>query len=78
MILPVLNNDVSLPNVGSDWVFIYLTLCGIVNPQNYFHLKKIILAHVDEMYKKGEPNILDYYDRLDVILYYLENNVINL
>ena len=71
-ILPILNGDVSLPDVGADWIFIDLALCKIVNPSNFHKLKQIILSHVRKMYMRKEPNILDYYDNLEDILQYLE------
>ena len=71
-ILPILNGEVSLPDVGADWIFIDLALCKIVNPSNFHKLKQIILSHVRKMYMRKEPNILDYYDNLEDILQYLE------
>ena len=71
-ILPILNGEVSLPDVGADWIFIDLALCKIVNPSNFHKLKQIILSHVRRMYMCKEPNILDYYDNLEDILQYLE------
>lgn len=71
-ILPILNGEVSLPDVGADWIFIDLALCKIVNPSNFHKLKQIILSHVRKMYMRKEPNILDYYDNLEDILQHLE------
>lgn len=71
-IVPILNGEVSLPDVGADWIFIDLALCKIVNPSNFHKLKQIILSHVRKMYMCKEPNILDYYDNLEDILQYLE------
>lgn len=34
-IVPILNGEVSLPDVGADWIFIDLALCKIVNPSNF-------------------------------------------
>ena len=72
-IVPILNGEVSLPDVGADWIFIDLALCKIVNPSNFHKLKQIILSHVRKMYMCKEPNILDYYDNLEDILQYLEH-----
>ena len=71
-IVPILNGEVSLPDVGADWIFIDLALCKIVNPSNFHKLKQIILSHVRKMYMCKEPNILYYYDNLEDILQYLE------
>lgn len=71
-ILPILNGEVSLLDVGADWIFIDLALCKIVNPSNFHKLKQIILSHVRKMYMCKEPNILYYYDNLEDILQHLE------
>ena len=71
-IVPILNGEVSLPDVGADWIFIDLALCKIVNPSNFHKLKQIILSHVRKMYMCKEPNILYYYDNLEDILQHLE------
>lgn len=73
-IVPVLNGDVQLPDVGADWIFIYMVLCKLVNPTNFHKLKLIIQPHVKKMYARQEPNILDYYNRLEDIFHYLEFN----
>ena len=76
IIVPVLNGDAQLPDVGSDWIFIYMALCKLVNPTNFHKLKLIIQSHVEKMYTRQEPNILDYYDNLEDIFHYLEFNEI--
>lgn len=75
-ILPILNGNANLPDVGADWIFIDLALCKLVNPTNFYKLKQIILSHVKKMYDRKEPNILDYYDQLEHIFHYLEYNKI--
>lgn len=75
-IQPILDGDATLPDVGADWIFIDLALCKLVEPARFNDLKQIILSHVDKMYQRREPNILDYYDRLEEILHYLEYNKI--
>lgn len=75
-ILPILNGDASLPDVGSEWIFIDMALCKLVDPSKFHELKKIILSHVDKMYQRREPNVMYYYDRMEEILHYLEHNKI--
>ena len=72
-VVPILDGRKTLPNVGADWFFENLTLCLIVQPENYEALKKIQLKHAEIMYKRGEPNISAYYERLPEILAYLES-----
>lgn len=72
-IQPILDGEAELPDVGANWVFIDLTLCKLVRPDNYHRLKRILLDQVEFMYNRGEPNIKEYYDQLDEILLYLEN-----
>lgn len=74
IILPILNGEANLPDVGADWIFIDLSLCKLVNPTNFYKLKQIILSHVKIMYERKEPNVLDYYEKLDNIFHYLEYN----
>ena len=76
-IQPILDGEVELPDVGANWVFIDLTLCKLVRPDNYRQLKKILLDRVEFMYNRGEPNIKEYYEQLDEILSYLENTELN-
>ena len=38
--MPILNGEVSLPDVGADWIFIDLALCKIVNPSNFQKLNQ--------------------------------------
>jgi hypothetical protein len=76
-IQPILDGEAELPDVGANWVFIDLTLCKLVGPDNYRQLKKILLDRVEFMYNRGEPNIKEYYEQLDEILSYLENTELN-
>lgn len=75
-IQPILDGDATLPDVGADWIFIDLALCKLVEPDRFYDLKQIVLSQVDKMYQRREPNIMDYYDRLEEILHYLEYNKI--
>lgn len=70
---PVILNKKPAPDVGADWVFEYLLCTKIVDKQNYNLAKKVILERVEEMHSRKEPNIEIYYEKLDEILVYLEN-----
>lgn len=72
-LVPILEGRKTLPNVGADWFFENLTLCKIVHPENYEALKAIHLKQAEIMYRRGEPNMSAYYERLPEILEYLEN-----
>lgn len=74
-VLPVITNDKELPDVSADWIFIYLTLGFLVDRDNYPVLKKKILERVEWMHGRDEPNVAHYYDRMDEIISYMENNV---
>ena len=72
-IVPVLNGDKELPMQGADWFFESLTACKIVAPDQYPAFKKIMLKHADKMMECNEPNMAEYYNRLDEILSYMES-----
>lgn len=74
IIIPILNEESVLPDVGADWIFIDLALCKLVNPNKFHTLKQIIMSHVKMMYARKEPNILDYYPHLEHIFQYLESS----
>lgn len=77
-IVPILLGKRNFPDVGADWVFIYLTLVYLVDKKVYPYFKKRIMAHADWMQSRNEPNIEYYYDRMDEIITYMENNVVRL
>ncbi len=72
-IIPILEGKQSLPIVGAEWLFENLTLCRILHPEKYDQLKAIHLKHAEEMNRRGELNISEYFPRLDEILTYMEN-----
>ena len=74
-VLPIITGDRELPDVGADWIFIYLTLGFLVDKNNYPILKSKILKHVNWMNNRGEPNVIHYYDQIDEILSFMENTV---
>lgn len=71
-VLPVIRGDKELPDVGADWIFIYLTLGFLVDRENYTTLKNLILERVEWMHRRHEPNIAHYYDRMNEIISYME------
>lgn len=72
-IIPILDFTKELPNSGADWAFEYLKLTKMVDPDNYPLLKQLILKRVDEMNLKREPNIIEYHDKLGMIISEIES-----
>ena len=61
--------------IVADLCFVYLTLGYLVDRENYPMLKNKILERIEWMHGYNEPNLKYYYDRLDEIISYMENNV---
>lgn len=71
-IIPRLEGKRALPDVGADWAFKYLTLTRIVSPEDYPAVKELVLAQVHKMANRHEPNVIDYFSRLDEIISVME------
>lgn len=71
-IIPILEGKRALPDVGADWAFKYLTLTRIVSPEDYPAVKELVLAQVHKMANRHEPNVIDYFSRLDEIISVME------
>ena len=71
-IIPRLEGKRALPDVGADWAFKYLTLTRIVSPEDYPAVKELVLAQVQKMANRHEPNVIDYFSRLDEIISVME------
>ena len=71
-IIPILEGKRALPDVGADWAFKYLTLTRIVSPEDYSAVKELVLAQVQKMANRHEPNVIDYFSRLDEIISVME------
>ncbi len=74
-VVPKLDGIQQFKTFGADWIFQYLTLGHLVDPDRYPELKVKLLEHVEWMHSRNEPNVARYYDRLDEIISYMENNV---
>lgn len=72
-ISPILTGKRALPDVGADWVFMYLTLTRIVSPENYSAVKGLVLSQVNKMAERNEPNVIEYFPRLDEIINAMEH-----
>ena len=70
-----LKREEELPEAGADWIFIYLTLGFLVDKDNYPTLKKKVLERAEWLLHHHELNVAKYYDRMDEIISYMENNV---
>ena len=60
---------------GADWVFESLTMVKIVEPEKYPYLKNKLLPVIEDMVKRKEPNMIEYYPKLNMILEDLESQV---
>lgn len=70
---PLLDNGISiLPNVGADWIFFYLKSSQLVAPHNYPIIRNKIMKQVEMMNRRGEPNVIEIYPKLNEILNALE------
>lgn len=77
VIIPILEGKRALPDVGADWAFKYLTLTRIVSPKDYAAVKALVLAQVNKMADRHEPNIMDYITRFDEIINAMEQHYPN-
>ena len=75
IVAPIVKEDKELPESGVDWIFVYLTLGYLVDRDNYPTLKKKVLERAEWLLHHHELNVAKYYDRLDEIISYMENNV---
>lgn len=73
-IIPILEGGLeTMSDIGVSDLFIYLTLCKIVNPSVYGEFKELALKRTREMIDKGEPNYVEYESKLDDIFNCLES-----
>lgn len=72
-VLPILEGKEEPPQLGSTWVFEYLTAGRILHPESYEKLKEIVMHYVSQRTISEEPNIMEYKGKWDEILAYLES-----
>lgn len=72
-IIPLLNETKEMPNGGIEWALIDLTLCKIVAPHNYETFKEMVLKRIEFLHERNEPNVADYYSKLDEIISFMES-----
>lgn len=79
VVKPVITKEKPAPDVGADWIFEYLLCTRIIDINSYDQAKLVLLGRVEELHNRSnsEPNIEQYYDKLDEILLYMENEVSN-
>lgn len=70
---PVLEGRSDLPMNGSDWFFKYLTITKISCNEKFNLVLDILHSHFKELYMKREPNVIEYYPKLDTIIEDLKN-----
>jgi len=71
---PILDGEAKFPFAGAEWMFQYLLMARVLHPEDYEHLKTLILQYASELrYRKHpEPNVLMYYDKIPEIMNYME------
>ena len=74
-VLPKLDGVQKFGTWGSDWMFHYLALGYLIDPNRYPELKSKLLQIMELQYRRHDPHMSIYYDRLDEIISYMENNV---
>jgi len=77
-VYPAIMGEKELPDVGADWIFIYLASVKIVDQENYDLAKQVILDRIDFLLndpnrRRPEPNIKMYDGRFNEIFNYLEH-----
>lgn len=73
---PILDGTrkLGIKDLGANWIFKYLRLCRLVNPDSYLQLKDILIRHFEFMKSLDEPNVMKYAPKLNEILNYIETN----
>lgn len=74
IVKPQIIGDEDLPEAGAEWIFIYLTLGFLVDEAFYPTLKNRVIKHAEWLLHHHELNVAEYYDKLDEIIAYMENN----
>ncbi|MDE5882161.1 MAG: hypothetical protein K2J63_01290 [Muribaculaceae bacterium] len=72
-VLPILEGKNEPPQLGSTWVFEYLTAGRILYPESYEKIKEIVMYYVEQRTLSGEPGIIKYKGKWGEILAYLES-----
>ncbi len=66
-VLPVLNKERVMNNVGADWIFEYLTAVKLCQLDRYDEMANILKDQISMMYNRKEPNVSMYNDKIDTI-----------
>ena len=80
LVYPILQTDNSKLGVGigADWIFVYLGLAWVVDPENYEQIKKVVLDRVEFLHTvQNNPNIAHYYDKMSEIVEKLESGALD-
>ncbi len=72
-IIPVLNGNSKMNDVGADWIFEYLTAVKLCDFSRFDEMITILKRQIDFMNSRGEPNIAMYNEKFDQIFQYLRN-----
>lgn len=60
-VFPIISQNVKLQDIGSTWIFEYLALTKIVDPEHFEKLLEVLHTHLQKLYTSHEPNAIDYF-----------------
>lgn len=66
------NQDYEFPKTGVEWIFESMILANNYANKNYSDFKVRLVNHIEKMQNDNEPNLREYYDRIEQIFEKLE------
>lgn len=73
-VLPVLNRERKMSDVGTDWIFESLTAVKLFQFDRFDEMTKLLKDQIEVMKNRNEPNVKDYYDKFDIIFKELKDS----
>ncbi|WP_181304375.1 hypothetical protein [Rufibacter sp. XAAS-G3-1] len=66
-VLPVLNKERSMSDVGADWIFEYLAAVKLCQFERYDEMVAILKEQIQFMNNRNEPNVSSYKDMFEIV-----------
>ena len=66
------NKDYFFPNSGVEWIFQSMILANNYSSEDYNDFKIRLIKHIEKLHNNGEPNLTEYYNKLEQIYERLE------